>query len=84
MSGDGFETFLWGPKQWGLKEAFTGSGAKPAPIPTAPSSSDASVQDASRKERQKLLQGQGSTIYGGIINPSEDDVVKKKALLGGG
>ena len=84
MSHDGIQTVLWGPEGWGLKKAITGQGAKPTPIPTAPTTADPSVEAAIQAERKKNARGgQGSTIYAGVLSPDQGDAVKKKTLLGG-
>lgn len=85
MSHDGIQSVIWGPKNWGFKEALTGAGEDPAPIPTAPTGADPAVQAAAIAERKKLSQGKPSTIFaGGMINPDSSDAIKKKVLLGGG
>ena len=65
-----------------------GVDTKPASIPKAPTNDNAAAQQAvnqaERDERKRAAAGGRSQtiVAGGVINPSEKDIIKKKVLGG--
>ncbi len=67
-----------------LVDPFIPDAPNPPKVPkAAPASTDPSVQDARRNERQRGRLGRASTLLTGALGVSAPAPVQKKKLLGG-